>query len=96
MAATVSIAQRLASSPKPPRWPGCRPAAPNTHRWTTLTTQEVDAILLDHWLPGPAGTELIVPWSFLGGVACFVLALLCFLVETLLATHALDFGRRDP
>jgi hypothetical protein len=40
-------------------------------------------------------TELLVPWSFLGGVASFVLALLSFLVETLLATHALDFGIRE-
>ena len=39
-------------------------------------------------------TERLVPWSFLGGVASFVLALLCFLVETLLATHTLDFGSR--
>jgi Protein of unknown function (DUF2721) len=37
-------------------------------------------------------TEKLVPWSFLGGVACFVLALLCFLAETLLATHALRHG----
>jgi hypothetical protein len=35
----------------------------------------------------------LVPWSFLGGVICFVLALLCFLVETLLATHVLNFGK---
>ena len=37
-------------------------------------------------------TERMVPWSFLGGVVCFVLALLCFLAETLLATHTLRFG----
>ncbi len=36
----------------------------------------------------------IVPWTFMGGVICFVLALLCFLVETLLAGRALNFGRR--
>lgn len=39
-------------------------------------------------------SERLVPWSFLGGVLCFVLALLCFLAETLLATHALDFKHR--
>lgn len=39
-------------------------------------------------------TNLIVPWTFLGGVICFVLALLVFLVETLLAARALNFGRR--
>ena len=37
-------------------------------------------------------TEPLVPWSFLGGVTCFLLALLCFLAETLLATHSLNFG----
>ena len=41
-------------------------------------------------------TERMVPWSFLGGVFCFVLALLCFLTETLLATHTLKFGDRPP
>ena len=38
-------------------------------------------------------TELIVPWTFLGAVGAFVLALLLFLTETLLATHALRFGK---
>ena len=38
-------------------------------------------------------TEKLVPWSFLGGITCFVLALLCFLAETLLATHTLRFAR---
>lgn len=36
--------------------------------------------------------ERIVPWTFLGAVSAFVLALLLFLTETLLATHALRFG----
>lgn len=31
--------------------------------------------------------------SFLSGVSCFLLALLCFLAETLLATRILKFGR---
>ena len=31
--------------------------------------------------------------SFLAGVSCFLLALLCFLTETLLATRLLKFGR---
>lgn len=38
-------------------------------------------------------SERLVPWSFLGGITCFVLALTCFLVETLLATHTLRFAR---
>lgn len=35
----------------------------------------------------------LVLWSFLGGIACFSLALVCFLVETLLATHTLRFSK---
>ena len=31
--------------------------------------------------------------SFLSGVSCFLLALLCFLTETLLATRILNFGK---
>jgi len=31
--------------------------------------------------------------SFLSGVSCFLLALLCFLTETLLATRMLKFGK---
>lgn len=42
-----------------------------------------------------------VRFCFLGGVLCFSLALICFLAETLLATHTLRFakqsaGRRLP
>jgi hypothetical protein len=40
-------------------------------------------------------TGPVVPWTFLFGVLCFVLALLCFLAETLLATHVLSFGEAD-
>jgi len=32
---------------------------------------------------------------FLAGVTCFLLALLCFLAETLIATRMLKFGRRQ-
>lgn len=38
--------------------------------------------------------ERLVPWTFLGAVGIFVVALLLFLAETLLATHALRFGGR--
>lgn len=34
--------------------------------------------------------------AFLSGVSCFLLALLCFLAETLFATRILKFGRPDP
>ena len=39
-------------------------------------------------------SEWLIPWTFLGGVGCFIAALLCFLVETLLAMTVLDFGNR--
>ena len=39
-------------------------------------------------------SERLVPFSFLGGIVCFVLALIFFLVETLLASHTLRFVRR--
>ncbi len=38
-------------------------------------------------------TQSLVPLSFLTGVIFFLLALLGFLVETLLAMHVLKFGR---
>ena len=39
--------------------------------------------------------ERLVPWTFLGAVGIFVLAAVPFLMETLLATHALRFGKRS-
>ena len=33
---------------------------------------------------------------FLSGISCFLLALLCFLTETLIATRMLKFGRKSP
>jgi MFS family permease len=39
-------------------------------------------------------SSAVVPWTFLGGVLFFVLALLFFLGETLLAGKALNFGKR--
>jgi hypothetical protein len=38
-------------------------------------------------------TEALIPWSFLGGLISFILALLCFLTETLLAVHVLKFSK---
>jgi hypothetical protein len=43
---------------------------------------------------GSARSETLIPWTFLGGLVSFILALLCFLIETLLATHLLNFGKR--
>ena len=39
-------------------------------------------------------TSLVIPASFLAGLLCFILALLCFLVETRLSTHVLEVGRK--
>jgi hypothetical protein len=39
-------------------------------------------------------SQIVIPWTFLGGLASFILALLCFLTETLLATHVLKFAER--
>src|SRR3954471_22294183 len=38
-------------------------------------------------------SERLVPWSFLAGITSFVFALMCFLAETLLATHTLRFAK---
>jgi hypothetical protein len=43
---------------------------------------------------GSVDSESLIPWTFLGGLTSFILALLCFLIETLLATHLLKFGQR--
>lgn len=40
-------------------------------------------------------SEVLIPWTFLGGVASFILALLCFLAETLLAVGVLKFAKPD-
>jgi hypothetical protein len=37
---------------------------------------------------------VLIPWTFLGGLICFIFALLCFLTETLLAMHVLKFAER--
>ena len=44
---------------------------------------------------GSPRSEALIPWSFLGGLVTFMLALLCFLVETLLATEVLRFKRKQ-
>jgi len=62
----------------------------------TLSAVFIGATVMTLFLVETAGapTRSLVPWTFMAGVACFVLALLCFLVETLLAGKALSFGRR--
>ena len=39
-------------------------------------------------------SERLVPWTFLGALGIFVIALVLFLLETFLATHTLRFGRK--
>ena len=42
---------------------------------------------------GSPRSEVLIPWTFLGGVTSFILALLCFLAETLLAVGVLRFAK---
>lgn len=60
----------------------------------TLIAMTVIVLFLGE-LNSPGGSTL-VPWSFMGGVLCFLLALLCFLLETVLSTHAVRHGMRRP
>lgn len=39
-------------------------------------------------------SERLVPWTFLGALGIFVVALLLFLLETFLATHTLRFSKK--
>ncbi|HEV7822463.1 MAG TPA: DUF2721 domain-containing protein, partial [Burkholderiales bacterium] len=53
---------------------------------TTVMTLFLGETLIPH-------SERLVPWSFLAGITSFVFALMCFLAETLLATHTLRFAK---
>ena len=58
----------------------------------TLIAATVMALFLSDTVS--AQSRQLVPWTFLAGVISFVLALLFFLFETLLAGQALNFGKR--
>jgi len=62
----------------------------------TLAAALIGATVLELFLveTATAKTLSLVPWTFMSGVVCFVSALLCFLVETILAGRTLNFGRR--
>jgi hypothetical protein len=62
----------------------------------TLSAVFIGATVMMLFLVETAGapTRTLVPYTFMGGIVCFVFALLCFFVETLLAGKALNFGRR--
>ena len=64
----------------------------------TIAAALIGATVLTLFIGGTTSprTEVVVPWTFMGGLVSFILALLAFLIETLLATHALDFGTRPP
>jgi hypothetical protein len=51
--------------------------------------------LVESGAPGARARETgaFVPWTFLSGVFCFLMALVAFLFETLLAGRSLDFSR---
>jgi hypothetical protein len=60
----------------------------------TIAATLIGATVLTLFIGGTTSphTEVLVPWTFAGGVVSFILALLCFLIETLLATHTLKFS----
>ena len=62
----------------------------------TLSAMSIGATVMALFLVETVAlrSSAVVPWTFLGGVLFFVLALLCFLVETLLAGQSLNFGKR--
>jgi hypothetical protein len=62
----------------------------------TLAAALIGATVLELFLVETATARALsfVGWTFMSGVLCFVCALLCFLVETILAGRTLNFGRR--
>ena len=61
----------------------------------TVSAALIGLTVVSLFLGGTTRThiETVVPWSFLGGLLSFILALLCFLIETLFATRVLRFAR---
>ena len=59
----------------------------------TIAATLIGATVLTLFVVGTASpqSEVLIPWTFAGGVVSFILALLCFLFETLLAAHVLKF-----
>jgi hypothetical protein len=62
----------------------------------TISATLIGATVMTLFIGGtsPVHSGVLISWTFLGGVVSFILALLCFLIETLLATHLLKFGGR--
>ena len=64
----------------------------------TVSATLIGATIMTLFIGGTTSpkSEVLVPWTFMGGLVSFILALLAFLIETLLATHALHFGTKRP
>ena len=64
----------------------------------TVSATLIGATIMTLFIGGTTSpeSEVLVPWTFMGGLVSFILALLAFLVETLLASHALDFAAKRP
>jgi hypothetical protein len=62
----------------------------------TISAALIGATVMTLFIGGTSSLHsgVLSSWTFLGGVVSFILALLCFLIETLLATHLLKFGGR--
>ena len=60
----------------------------------TISATLIGATVITLFIGGTTSpqSEVLIPWTFMGGLASFILALLAFLIETLLATHVLKFG----
>ena|SRR5688572_3136379 len=60
----------------------------------TVSAGLIGATVMTLFIAGTSSpsSEVLIPLTFLGGLVSFILALLCFLIETLLAAHVLKFG----
>jgi hypothetical protein len=62
----------------------------------TLSATLISATVMELFLVEAVSlkTDRLIPWTFLSGVFCFLMALVAFLIETLLAGRSLNFGKR--
>jgi hypothetical protein len=60
----------------------------------TVAATMIGATVMSLFVGGTTSqhVDALVPWTFLGGLVTFILALLCFLAETLLAVKILNFA----
>ena len=64
----------------------------------TVSATLIGATVMTLFIGGTTSpkSEVLVPWTFMGGLVSFLFALLAFLMETLLATHAFEFEAKRP